>query len=140
MEQWNTREEVVAGLTRLEEGHPGWERPAAYAVGVHRDGVTTFTLTNVGERLLPAVALGLVCGHTFGTATYELTPDRLDAAIAHLAPAVACTEMPHPNHHHWVALAEDVARNGGRPVAVFVAALDDPPVDDHDRAFRAAIA
>lgn len=139
MEQWNTREEIVAGLTRMEEGHPGWERPVAYAVGVHRGGVTTFTLTNVGERLLPAIALGLACGHTGGNATYELTPEQLDAAIANLAPAAVCTEMEHPNYHHWIELAEDLRRDGGRAVAVFLAALDDSPVDGHDRAFRAAI-
>lgn len=154
-EQWNTRDEIIAGLTRLEEGHPGWERPAAYAVGVHREGRTTFTLVNVGERLLPAIALGLACGHTSGTATYELTPEQLDAAIAGLAPAVGCTEMEHPNYHHWVGLAEELRGGGGREedgregggweegaqaVVVFVAALEDAPVDDHDRAFRAAIA
>ena len=139
MDQWKTREEVIAGLTRLEEGHPGWESPAAYAVGVHREGGTTFTLTNVGGRLLPAIALALACGHTRGTATYELTPEQLAAAIANLAPAAACTEMEHPNHHHWVELAEELRQNGGRAVAVFLGALDDSPIDDHDRAFRAAI-
>lgn len=140
MEQWNTRDEIVAGLTRLEEGHPGWERPAAYAVGVHRGGETTFTLVNVGERLLPAIALGLACGHTRGTAAYELTPEQLDTAIAGLAPAVGCTEMEHPNHHHWVEVSEELREKGGQAVVVFVAALEDTPVDDHDRAFRAAIA
>lgn len=139
MEQWKTREEIIAGLTRLEEGHPGWERPAAYAVGVHREGRTTFTLTNVGERLLPSIALGRACGHTRGTATYELTLEQLDTAIANLAPAAACTEMEHPNHHHWMEVAATLRQDGGRAVAVFLGALDDSPVDDHDRAFRAAI-
>lgn len=140
MEQWNTKAEIVAGLNRLEEGHPGWERPAAYAVGVHRGGETTFTLLNVGERLLPAIALGLACGHTSGTATYELTPEQLDTAIVGLAPAVGCTEMEHPNHHHWVEVARELRTDGGRAVAVFVASLEDAPVDEHDRAFREAIA
>ncbi|MEU3310438.1 hypothetical protein [Nocardiopsis sp. NPDC006832] len=139
MEQWNTRDEIVAGLTRLEEEHPGWERPAAYAVGVHQGGETGFTLVNVGERLLPAIALGRACGHTSGTATYELTPEQLDTAIAGLSPAVGCTEMEHPNHHHWVEVSEQLRDGGGRAVAVFVASLDDAPVDDHDRAFRTTI-
>ena len=140
MEQWATKEEIIAGLHRLEEGHPGWERPAAYAVGVHRDGATAFTLTNVGERILPAITLGLACGHTSGTATYPLTREQLAAAIENLEPAAVCTTMEHPNYHHWVALAAEIEEKGGQPVAVFVGDLDDAPVDEHDRAFRAAIA
>lgn len=140
MEQWSTKEEIIAGLNRLEEGHPGWERPAAYAVGVHRDGETTFTLTNVGERILPAITLGLACGHTSGTATYSLTPEQLAAAIGNLAPAAVCTTMEHPNYHHWVELAAEIEEKGGHLVAVFVGDLEDVPADEHDRAFRAAIA
>ncbi|GHC89041.1 hypothetical protein GCM10007079_34570 [Nocardiopsis terrae] len=140
MEQWSTREEINAARERLESGHEGWRRPAAYAVGVHRDGATAFGLTNVGTSPLPAVVLAVECGHTSGTATYELTPDRLGAAIEALSPAEACTELQHPNLVEWKRLAAETGERGGQPVAVFVADLEDTPVDQHDRAFREAIA
>ena len=109
-------------------------------MGVHRDGETTFTLTNAGVRILPAITLGLACGHTSGTATYPLTPEQLAAAIANLAPAAVCTTMEHPNYYHWVDLAAEIEEKGGQAVAVFVGDLEDAPADEHDRAFRAAIA
>ncbi len=140
MEQWATREEINAARERLEAGHPGWRRPAAYGVGVHRDGRTVFGLTNVGTSPLPAVVLAIVCGHTSGTATHELTPARLTAAADALAPAVACTELRHPNLVEWRRLLKEIEERGGRPVAVFVGDLAEDPVDPHDRAFRAAIA
>ncbi|MET9793933.1 hypothetical protein ACFW3Z_04745 [Nocardiopsis alba] len=140
MEQWRTREEVVAGLNRMEEAHTGWRRPVAFAIGELRDGETVFTLTNVNERLLSSIALARACGHVAGTATYTLDAETMAKAVALLSPAAACTDMDHPNHRHWTELAERLDRDGGRAVAVFVQDLDDAPVDDHDRAFRAAIA
>jgi hypothetical protein len=140
MEQWATREEIDAARERLESGHTGYQRPAAYAVGVYRDGGTVFGLTNVGTSPLPAVVLAIECGHTSGTATYELTPDRLASAMDALAPAEACVELKHPNLVEWKRIASLIQEKGGRPVAVFVGDLSDSPVDAHDRAFRAAIA
>ena len=139
MEQWATREEIDAARERLESGHTGYQRPAAYAVGVHRDGATVFGLTNVGTSLLPAVVLAIECGHTSGTATYELTPARLASAMDALAPAEACVELKHPNLVEWKRIAAQIQQKGGQPVAVFVGDLSDSPVDEHDRAFRAAI-
>ncbi|GAA1465945.1 hypothetical protein NE857_11025 [Nocardiopsis exhalans] len=140
MEQWATKEEINAARERLESGHTGYQRPAAYAVGVHRDGETTFGLTNVGTSPLPAIVLAIECGHTRGTATYELTPARLASAMDALAPAEACVELKHPNLVEWKRLAAELEDKGGQPVAVFVGDLSDSPVDQHDRAFRAAIA
>ncbi|GAB3749353.1 hypothetical protein GCM10027590_68060 [Nocardiopsis nanhaiensis] len=139
-ERWATKEEIHAARERLEAGHADWVRPAAYGVGVHRDGETAFGLTNVGTSPLPAIVLAIECGHTSGTATYELTPGRLATAMAALAPAEACTELQHPNLVEWKRLAAEIEEKGGRAVAVFVGDLEDDPVDDHDRAFRAAIA
>ncbi|QRN79364.1 MAG: hypothetical protein JK586_13790 [Nocardiopsis sp. BM-2018] len=140
MEQWATREEIGAARERLESGHTGYRRPAAYAVGVCRDGETVFGLTNVGTSPLPAIVLAIECGHTCGTATYELTPARLASAMDALAPAEACAELQHPNLVEWKRIAAELRERGGRPVAVFVGDLSDSPVDEHDRAFRAAIA
>lgn len=148
MEQWATKEEIHAARERLESGHAGWQRPAAYGVGVHRvaegsdegAGETVFGLTNVGTSPLPAIVLAIECGHTSGTATYELTPARLAAAMDALAPAEACVEFQHPNLVEWKRLAAEIEEKGGQPVAVFVGDLSDAPVDRHDRAFRATIA
>ncbi|WP_017579685.1 hypothetical protein [Nocardiopsis valliformis] len=140
MEQWATKEEINAARERLESGHTGYQRPVAYAVGVYRDGETAFGLTNVGTSPLPAIVLAIECGHTCGTATYELTPARLASAMDALAPAEACVELKHPNLVEWKRLAAELEDKGGQPVAVFVGDLSDSPVDQHDRAFRAAIA
>ena len=140
VERWATKEEIHAARERLEAGHAGWVRPAAYGVGVHRDGETTFGLTNVGTSPLPAIVLAIECGHTSGSAAYELTPDRLAEAMAALAPAEACTELQHPNLVEWKRLAAEIEAKGGQAVAVFVGDLDEDPADDHERAFRAAIA
>ncbi|MEU3016114.1 hypothetical protein ABZ635_01785 [Nocardiopsis sp. NPDC007018] len=140
MEQWSTKEEINAARERLEAGHPGWRRPAAYGVGLHRDGRTVFGLTNVGTSPLPAIVLAVECGHTSGTAVHELTAERLASAVRALAPAGACTELRHPNLVEWERLLTEIGEGDGHPVAVFVGDLADEPVDRHDRAFREAIA
>lgn len=139
MEQWSTKEEIVAVRERLEAGHPDWRRPTAYAVGLVSDGGTSFTLTNKGGNYLPAVILARVVGHQSGTATYPVSTDQLEAAVAELAPAEACSDFTHPNLHHWRDLLGKATDGGGRFVAVFVDDLADEPVDDHDHALRAAL-
>lgn len=139
MEQWVTEEDIHAARTRLEEGHPGWERPAAFAVGRERDGELHFPLVNVPGAMhgLPSVVLGRVLGHTSGTAVYDLGADGLRAAERGLAPAEACTVFDHPNLFAWRDLLADL-RDTDRLFAVFVRDPADPPVDDRDRAFRRA--
>ncbi|RKS09950.1 hypothetical protein DFP74_5695 [Nocardiopsis sp. Huas11] len=139
MEQWATKEEIIAARERMEASHPGWERPAAFAVGVVRDGETSFGLTNAGGNYFPAIVLARAVGHASGTATYPLSRGQLETAVAELSPAEACTEFRHPNLVHWRELLDEVADRGGQFVAVFVGDLDDPPVDEHDRALRAAV-
>lgn len=139
VEQWATKEEIIAVRERLEESHPDWRRPAAYAVGVHRDGRTEFTLTNQGGNYLPAVILARVVRHTRGTQSYPMSIDQLNTAVEELRPAEACTHFDHPNLHHWRELRDDVATRGGQLVAVFVGDLSDPPADEYDAALRAAL-
>ncbi|MGR7002937.1 hypothetical protein ACU686_41450 [Yinghuangia aomiensis] len=43
----------------------------------------------------------MLCGHPGGTATYEIGPALLDEAIAAMTPALACTDVPHPNVAAW---------------------------------------
>ncbi|NYH54259.1 PhzF family phenazine biosynthesis protein [Nocardiopsis arvandica] len=138
-ERWTTKEEIVAARERLEAAHPGWRRPAAYGVGLVREGETVFELANEGGGYLPAVVLARAVGHRSGTASHPLPTRRLEAAVAELAPAEACTELEHPNLHHWRELLGRVADGGGELVAVFVDDPADGPVDDHDRALRVAL-
>ena len=139
MEQWATKEEIIAARERLEAAHSGWRRPAAYGVGLVKDEGTVFGLVNEGGNHLPAVVLARVLGHRQGTATYPVSTDLLEEAVADLAPAEACTDYDHPNLHHWRELLTRAATGEGRLVAVFVGDRTDPPVDEHDRALRAAL-
>lgn len=139
-ERWETKARIAAARERMEAALPGWERPAAHALGIHRQGRTRFDRVNVGGNFLPAVVLAAVCGHGSGTRTYPVSAQQVDQAIAALAPAEACTELAHPNLVHWRRLREELASGGGQAVAVFAADLADPPVDAHDAAFRAAVA
>ncbi|WP_433697898.1 hypothetical protein [Nocardiopsis sp. CA-288880] len=139
MEKWATREEIIAVRERLEAADPRWRRPAAYAVGVIRDGRTSFTLTNRDGNYLPAVILARAVGHSSGSGSYPLSVEQLETAEAELAPAEACPDFEHPNLHHWRDLVAEVTGEGGQLVAVFVGDLADEPVDEHDRALRAAL-
>ena len=139
MEKWATVEELIAVRERLEAADPRWRRPAAYAVGVIRDGRTGFTMTNRDGNYLPAVILARVTGHSSGSATYPLSVEQLETAEAELAPAEACKDVDHPTLHHWRALIAEVTGEGGQLVAVFVGDLEQEPVDEHDRALRAAL-
>jgi len=139
MEKWATVEELIAVRERLEAADPRWRRPAAYAVGVIRDGRTGFTMTNRDGNYLPAVILARVTGHSSGSASYPLSVEQLETAEAELAPAEACKDVDHPTLHHWRALIAEVTGEGGQLVAVFVGDLEQEPVDEHDRALRAAL-
>src|SRR5699024_12297742 len=73
MEQWDTKEKIAAARERLEESHHDWRRPAAYGVGVYRDGATEFTRVNQNGNYLPAVILARVTGHTRGTSSHPVS-------------------------------------------------------------------
>lgn len=133
--EWSTKEEIAAALASFEEAIPGWQRPAAYGLGMSAGEVTTFPVVNVGDHLLPAAVLATVCGHSSGTATYELSQSELERAISLLAPAEACLDYGHPNLLAWRKMRQE----DGEAVAVFVADLADPVIDGHDAAFRAQL-
>jgi hypothetical protein len=124
-EQWRTPEEIDAARARFERAIPGWQRPAAWAIGRAADDETTlFERINVAESYLSAVVLATVVGHANGSGSYPLTAVELDRAIALLAPAEACSSMSHPNLHAMRGLREDL-EPGGVAVVVFVGDLSD---------------
>jgi 2,3,4,5-tetrahydropyridine-2-carboxylate N-succinyltransferase len=138
--------ETIDGLhawrESLEASMPGYRRPAAYAVGaatIAPSGQildTRYPVVNTDAHL-PAVVLSQVLGRTSGTATHRLERADLEAAIAALAPAEACTEIDHPNLNTWRGLLDllgqpDPAGGQRVVVAAFIDALTDAPVDAHD--------
>lgn len=82
-----------------------------------------------------------MAGRRGQSATYELTPNELEAAIAMLAPAEAARMMNHPNLLAWRKLAsawrEDPA---ARLFVVFIADFADEVTNPYDQALRRQIA
>ena len=133
-ERWTTTEGIAAARERLERAIDGYERPAAYALGLTVEGDATvgevFPRVNRGDNFLPAVVLATVCGHVRGTATYVLDEERLQEAIDLLAPAEACTAYDHPNLAAWRRLRAEVAdRPDAQVVAVFLGDLQPSAAD-----------
>ena len=133
-ERWTTTQEIAAARKRLEDAIDGYERPAAYALGLtvpdQAGAGAAFPLVNQGTNFLPAVVLATVCGHAHGTATYVLDEERLQEAIDLLAPTEACTAYDHPNLAAWRWLrAEVVDRPDAEVVAVFLGDLQPSAAD-----------
>ena len=156
-ERWTTPEDLASARERLEAAINGYERPAAYALGlaggdgaVVDDGAAAengaaaedvFPRVNRGGNFLPAVVLATVCGHVRGTATYALDEQRLQQAIDLLAPAEACTDLDHPNLAAWRQVRAELAdRPGAQVVAVFLGDLEpSPPDGPYERVLRSAV-
>jgi len=132
-EVWSTKEDIAAAMERFEAGIQGWVRPAAHGVATV-DG--TFVTVNIAEHQLPAVVLATVLGHRTGTVSYPVTAEQLDRAIELLAPAEACTEYDYPNLAAWRRIRAGTSGPGPVATAVFLANLDDEPVDLATRRFR----
>lgn len=139
---WDTPEKIAAALAHFESLIPGWRAPAAYGVAaVTPPGPARFPVVNRADHALPAVVLGLVVGRVDQTGTYPLTVDRLDRAIATLAPAEAAAMYRHPNIAAWRELRAELASDPRvEAVAVFVADLGDPSSGPHDDVLRAQLA
>jgi hypothetical protein len=135
-EEWSTKEDIAAAMERFEAGIEGWVRPAAHGIA-SADG--TFVTVNIAEHRLPAVVLATVLGHRTGTVSYPVTADQLDRAIDLLTPAEACTEYDHPNLAAWRRIRAGAPGAGWVATAVFLANLDDEPVDPATRRFRELI-
>ena len=140
---WSTPEGLAAIKDHLAAQIEGWCPPIAYAVGLSSassSGVWEFPHVNRpgGRHGLPAVVLATVLGHDGTTGTLPLTTGALEAAIRGLAPAEACTSMPHPNLAAWREVLAEATSNPARTlVAVFVADLGDPVSSEADGSMRA---
>jgi hypothetical protein len=135
-EEWSTKEDISAALARFEAGIAGWVTPAAHGIATV-DG--TFITVNIAEHSLPAVVLATVLGHRGGTASYPVTTGQLGRAIELLAPAEACADYDHPNLAAWRRIHASAHGPGPAAAAVFLANLDDQPVDAATRRFRELI-
>ncbi len=145
VERWTTPQEIATARERMEAAIDGYERPAAYALGLAgEDGAAAgdvFPVVNSGANFLPAVVLATVCGHVRGTATYVLDEQRLQQAIDLLAPAEACTDYDHPNLAAWRRVRAELAdRPAAQVIAVFLGDLEPSPGDGpHERLLRSAV-
>ena len=144
-ERWTTPEDLAAARERMEAAIDGYERPAAFALGlVGEDGAAAgdvFPRVNSGANYLPAVVLATVCGHVRGTATHVLDAQQMQEAIDLLAPAEACTDLDHPNLAAWRRVRAELAdRPGAQVVAVFLGDLAPSPTDGpYERLLRDAV-
>lgn len=142
---FSTVEEISADLERLEASIEGYQRPAAYALGVATIAESgdvldvSYPQVNVGQHNYTAVALAAAIGHVGGTATYQITAEQLAAASKTIEPALG-VDIPHPNAAAWsacAALAGTPALGGRRQlVASYIGSLDDAPIDAIDGYLR----
>ena len=136
-EAWVTDDDLRAAGDRFAAQIPGFVMPAAYTTA-RKDGPTlTFGHINGfgAVRPLPAVVLASVCGYVAATAVFDLDRARFAAAIDRLAPAEAATHVPHPNLWSWRDLLNKASPDS-LFLAIFVANVDDPPVNHDDARFR----
>jgi hypothetical protein len=142
MEQWETVEAIAAAKRRLMDRMPGWVTPATYGVVLVQHGSTEvkFPVVNVPLHELPSVVLGLVTGQRAGSATYEMTPSELEAAVALLAPAEAGLMYNHPNLWSWQEISRAWEEQPTAQVfAVFIADFADEVTSPYDEALRRQI-
>ena len=139
---WSTPEGLKAIKDAVAATIPGWQPPAAYAVGLSSASSSPepeFPHVNApgGSHNLPGVILAKVLGHDGSTATIDLTATQLEAAVESLAPAEACTTAPHPNLAAWRQVLGELRSNPARTAyAVYVGDLDDPVSSETDAALR----
>lgn len=139
---WSTPEGLKAIKEAVAATIPGWQPPAAYAVGLSSASSSPepdFPHVNApaGAHNLPGVVLAKVLGHDGSTATIDLTATQLEAAVDALAPAEACTSVDHPNLAAWRRVLDELRSNPARTAyAVYVADLDDAVTSEADAALR----
>ncbi len=143
---WATPEQIDAAKARLRARMPGWQDPAAFGVALVAPSAVgsaevSFPVVNNPVHGLPALVLGLITGRRGGSATIELTPSELDAAITLLAPAAAATMYNHPNLASWRALRTAwEAEPDARLFAVFIGELADEATSPYERSLRGQLA
>jgi 2,3,4,5-tetrahydropyridine-2,6-dicarboxylate N-succinyltransferase len=139
---------------------PGYQRPAAFAVGLGRlaaSGASAtpgapskildawYPVVNVGENYGSAAILADAVGHRAGPGTYRLSLEQIDRALAAFAP-VAGDGRSHPNIDALADLRAAAARPAAEPapgvaiphevVVTWIADLATKPVDAYDAYLR----
>jgi len=139
---WSTPEGLKAIKEAVAATIPGWQPPAAYAVGLSSASSSPepeFPHVNApgGAHNLPGVVLAKVLGHDGTTATIELTAGQLETAVEALAPAEACTSVDHPNLAAWRHVLGELRSNPARTAyAVYVGDVGDVVSSEADAALR----
>ena len=143
--------EAFTALVHSVESQPGYQRPAAFAVGLAHLGIpldgangqkildTWFPVVNLGENFGTAAVLAQVTGYKAGSKTHYLSIDQVERALGHFAPFLGDGKY----HANIVALqslrqallaAKSI--NGveipRQVVVTFIADLTHKPVDAHD--------
>lgn len=139
---WSTPAGLAAISQHLAARIEGWRPPAAHAVALSPATSSpewVFAHVNApgGAHALSAVVLATILGHDGRTATLPLGRADLEAAVDSLAPAEACTAVPHPNLAAWREVLHELDGNPAREaVAVFVADVTDPVSSEADASMR----
>ena len=143
--------DAFTALVHSVENQPGYQRPAAFAVGLAHLGIpvdgaqgqkildTWFPTVNCGENYGSAAVLAQVTGHKSGSKTYYLSVEQIERALGHFAPFLADGKY-HPNIAvlqglKQALLAPKEVGGVGVPrqvVVSFVADLAHKPVDAHE--------
>ena len=142
MSDVRTTTEAFQAHVAAVEGRAGYQRPAAFAVGLATIAPsgkvldTAFPVVNLDENFGSAAVLAGVVGRTHGTAAYDLTAAQLDDAIAAFAPFEGDGRI-HANVDALKAARSAIGvapLAGGRrqPVVVFIGALTDAPTGPSD--------
>lgn len=143
--------EAFTALVQSVESQPGYQRPAAFAVGLAHLGIpldgangqkildTWYPVVNLGENFGSAAVLAQVTGHKAGAKTHYLSIDQVERALGHFAPFLGDGKY-HANIAALQALKQALLAaksiNGveipRQVVVTFIADLTHKPVDAHD--------
>ncbi len=137
-----TTVEEFAAHVAVIQARPGFQKPAAFAVGVATVSPsgkvldTSYPTVNWEENHRSAAVFADVVGHTAGTATYRLTDSQLYDILATFSPFNGDGKV-HANIDATRAARTmaklPVGLSGTRvPVVAFIGDLNDKPVDAHD--------
>jgi hypothetical protein len=137
LEAWVTDEDLHSAYERFAAQVPGFVLPEAFGLASKGPSGLTFGHVNPpgAVRRLPAVVLASVCGYAATTGVFRLDREQFAHVIERLTPAEAARHMPHPNLWSWRRLLVK-ASSADFFLAFFIAAVDDPPVDQNDIQFR----
>jgi 2,3,4,5-tetrahydropyridine-2-carboxylate N-succinyltransferase len=147
--------DAFTALVQSVESQPGYQRPAAFAVGLAHLGIpvdgaqgqkildTWYPTVNCGENYGSAAVLAQVTGHKAGSKTHYLSVEQLERALGHFAPFLDDGKY-HPNIAALQGLKQALLAPkavGGvaiprQVVVTFIADLGHKPIDAHDAYLR----